>query len=164
MGLYYNNLMLKLEIPGRGVLYLEHLVTDVNGTIAIDGELINGVKECIQRLRGILDIHIVTANTHGRQHIIDDILLVKSTILKPGNEAYQKAEYVNDLGCDKVIAIGQGVNDAGMLETAAIGISVISKEGLSFEALKNSDLIVPDILTAFALIENPKRIIASLRK
>ncbi|MCJ7724477.1 MAG: hypothetical protein MUP03_10130, partial [Anaerolineales bacterium] len=36
----YNNHMIELNIPGRGELRLQHLVSDVNGTLAVDGELI----------------------------------------------------------------------------------------------------------------------------
>jgi len=35
--------MIVLEIPGRPKLTLEHLVLDVNGTIALDGQLVSGV-------------------------------------------------------------------------------------------------------------------------
>lgn len=35
--------MWQAEVPGRGTLRLEHLVLDLNGTIAQDGELVPGV-------------------------------------------------------------------------------------------------------------------------
>ncbi len=35
--------MIELTIPGRGALRLEHVVSDVNGTLAVDGVLIDGL-------------------------------------------------------------------------------------------------------------------------
>jgi soluble P-type ATPase len=58
--------MIELEIPGRGVLRLQHLVTDVNGTLAADGCLIDGVAKRLLGLSGRLQIHLLTADTHGR--------------------------------------------------------------------------------------------------
>jgi soluble P-type ATPase len=63
-----------------------------------------------------------------------------------------------------VVAIGQGANDAGMLEAAELGIGVLSPEGLAVETLLAADLVVPDIFLALDLFEKPLRIVASLRK
>jgi soluble P-type ATPase len=84
--------------------------------------------------------------------------------IAPGGESLQKAEYVRRLGSDKVIAIGQGANDAEMLETARLGICVLSVEGVAKETLLAADLIAPTILSALELFEKPLRIVASLRK
>jgi soluble P-type ATPase len=164
LGLYYNYLMIKLEIPGRGVLAIEHLVSDVNGTLATDGHLIAGVAERFQIIGDLVQIHLVTANTHGKQSLIDEQLDMQAVILRSGNEAEQKAAYVRQLGAQHVIALGQGANDAGMLKAAAIGIAVLSEEGLAVSALTAADLIMPDILSALDALSKPKRIIASLRK
>ena len=34
--------MIELNIPGRGLIQLKHLVSDVNGTLALDGQLLDG--------------------------------------------------------------------------------------------------------------------------
>ena len=156
--------MIELTIPGHGKLQIKHLVTDVNGTIATDGQLLEGVLHQISDLRKILEIHMLTADTHGKQESIDRLLNLKAIRIKKGNEAQQKADYVRKLGKESVIAIGQGTNDAAMLKEAAIGIAVISVEGLAIESLYAADLLMPDIHTALDLLTNPVRIIASLRK
>jgi soluble P-type ATPase len=51
-----------------------------------------------------------------------------------------------------------------MLRKAAIGIAIISVEGLAGETLMAADLLMPDIFSALALFEKPLRILASLRK
>jgi P-type E1-E2 ATPase len=156
--------MIELNIPGLGTLELEHLVTDVNGTLAVDGQLIEGVAKRIASLRDRLTIHLLTADTHGRQSIIDGQLGLTAVRIAPGGEAQQKAEYVRKLGQDKVAAMGQGANDADMLAAAKLGICVMSQEGVAKETLLACDLVMPNILAALELFEKPLRIIASLRK
>ncbi len=155
--------MIELAIPGRGGLRLEHLVLDVNGTLALDGRLIEGVAEAINNLRDRLQIHLITADTHGQQAAIDEQLGLKAERLAPGGEAAQKAAFVQRLGAQGVAAIGQGANDAGMLQAAGLGIAVLSREGLALSALNAADLVLPDILAALELFEKPMRIVASLR-
>jgi P-type E1-E2 ATPase len=156
--------MIELTIPGRGPLRLQHFVTDVNGTLAIDGVLIDGLTKRIASLRDRLEIHMLTADTHGRQFLIDEQLDLKADRVRPGNEAVQKAEFVRKLGAENIVAIGQGANDAEMLKTAALGICVMSQEGVAVETLVSADLVVPDIFAALDLLDNPMRIVASLRK
>lgn len=156
--------MIEINIPGRGVLRLEHLVTDVNGTLAVDGQLIEGVAQRIGSLKDRLTVHMLTADTHGRQALIDAQLDLKAVRIQPGGEAGQKADYVQRLGAESVVALGQGANDAGMLKEAALGICVLSLEGTAGETLLAADLVTPDINTALDLLEKPLRIAASLRK
>jgi P-type E1-E2 ATPase len=156
--------MIELNIPGRGTLQLEHLVSDVNGTLAIDGQLLDGVARAIRDLRDRLEVHLLTADTHGRQYLIDRQLGLQAIRIQPGDEASQKAAYVRELGAQHVVAIGQGANDAIMLKEAALGICVLSAEGTAVETLLAADLVAPDIFTALELLDKPLRIVASLRK
>ena len=156
--------MIELNIPGRGLVQLEHLVSDVNGTLATDGQLAEGLARILAGLRDRLEIHLLTADTHGRQDSIDHQLNLQAIRIQPGNESQRKAEYVQRLGAENVIAIGQGANDAAMLKSAKIGICLISVEGVAIESLLSADLVVPDIYTALELLEKPLRIVATLRK
>ena len=156
--------MIELDIPGRGILRIDYIVFDVNGTLALDGELIEGVFEAISRIKKFAEVFLLTANTHGKQKLIDAELGITATILNHGDEINQKKAFVERLSPDKVVAIGQGANDSGMLKTAAIGICVLSPEGTAIETMLAADILVPDIYKAFELLENPTRMIATLRK
>ncbi len=156
--------MIELNIPGKGLVQIEHLVCDINGTLAIDGILLEGVSKSLRQLQDRLHVHLLTADTHGRQDLIDSQLNLKAVRIKSGNEGAQKADYVKNLGADQVVAIGQGANDAEMLRSAAIGICVFSKEGAAIESLLAADICVPDINAAFELLEKPLRLVATLRK
>ena len=156
--------MIELTIPGRGTLQLEHLVLDVNGTLAKDGRLLERMPRVLAALKDRLTLHLLTADTHGRQANIDVMLGLHATRLQPGNEAAQKSDYVRALGGEKVVAIGQGANDAEMLKAAAIGIAVLNEEGLAVEALLSADIVSSSIYDALNLLEFPMRLIATLRR
>lgn len=156
--------MIAVDIPGYQHLQLEHLVLDVNGTLACDGELIAGVTNRITRLHKNVEISIITANTLGRQHEIDAVLQVPSTIINVGREAEEKAAYVRQLGAAHTAAIGNGANDALMLQEAALAIAVLQAEGLCTLALRHADLVVPHIADALDLLLRPARLRASLRR
>ncbi len=157
--------MIELQIPGRGIIQLEHAVFDVNGTLATDGVLLDGVEERLAVLRGKLEVRLLTADTHGRQAEIDQVLRFTADRLKPGgHEREQKADYLRALGADKAVAIGNGANDVDMLKAAAIGIVVIGLEGAAREAIDAADIVVFNIHDAIDLLLNPKRLIATLRR
>ncbi len=157
--------MIELAIPGRGITQLEYAVLDVNGTLATDGILLDGITEQIAMLRGKLEVRLLTADTHGKQVEIDRQIKLTADRLQPGgHEREQKAAYVRALDAERVVAIGNGSNDVDMLKTAAIGIAVIGHEGLAGEALAAADVVVLNAHDAIDLLLNPKRLIATLRR
>ncbi len=156
--------MIENEVPGMGKYQLEHLVLDVNGTIACDGHLIPGVEEKLSALSGKIHVHLVTADTYGMQAGIDETLGLKSECIGPACQAKQKLEYVRRLGSRSVAAIGNGANDGLMLKEAALGILVIGREGASVEAMQCAGIVVADINHALELLLHPKRVAATLRR
>ena len=164
VSLYYNCHMIEMNIPGQGIFQIEYLVCDVNGTLAIDGVLLPGISSVMNRIQDRLKVYLITANTHAKQSKIDIELGIEAKIIQQGNESQQKKNFITQLGPEKVIAIGQGANDSGMLKEAAIGICVFSEEGTSIDALISSDIVVKDGLTALKLIQNPMRMMATLRR
>jgi P-type E1-E2 ATPase len=155
--------VIELNIPGHAPIQLKHLVTDVNGTLALDGRLLPGVAKPLLALSDRLEIHLLTADTHGGQAQIDSQLGLVGHRIEPHHEVEAKAGFVRELEGD-VFAIGQGANDAGMLAAAAIGVAVMSDEGLAAETLAAADLLMPNVTTALMLLEQPMRLVASLRR
>lgn len=155
--------MIDLDIPGFGAFAIKYLVVDYNGTLALDGNLLPGVREVLAMLAPLLEIHVITADTFGlaAQHLSD--LPVTLTILPDGHQAEAKLDHVKSLGADSVIAIGNGRNDRKMLEAAAVGIFTIQKEGGALRALSRADVVTTNILDALELLRYPKRLIATLR-
>jgi P-type E1-E2 ATPase len=158
----------EIDIPGRGRYEMQHLVLDVNGTVACGGRLIEGVRERLQALRASgWAVHWITADTRGRQAILDEELGWPAERISPGEaggEAAQKAAFVQGLGAEAVVAIGNGSNDMAMLREARLGIAVLGPEGLALDALAMADLVAPDILSALDLLRDPSRLVATLRE
>jgi soluble P-type ATPase len=156
--------MLVIDIPGYKRIEAEHLLLDYNGTLAIDGKLIAGVKELLEVLSKQLSIHILTADTFGT--VKNEITGLTHTleILTPGLQDQQKEKYVLSLGNNNVIAIGNGQNDMLMLRQAVLSIIILQQEGLFSRLFSYSDITCFSILDALNLLLNPLRIIATLRK
>ena len=156
--------MIEITIPGKGSYKFKHLVLDLNGTVALDGEIIEGVKERLQQLSSMVSISIVTADTRGSARRLEKNLDIKIRRIEAGKEDAQKLALVQQLGKDNTICIGNGSNDASMLRESALGICVAGAEGASGEAILNSDLIISNINDALDLLLKPNRLVATLRK
>ena len=155
---------MRLVVSGRGTYDIRHVVFDMNGTIAVDGELIEGVAERLSRLRTSTSLAMITADTHGGASRLTYELDLETVILQPGYEAEQKREFVSRLGAEHTVAIGNGANDVLMLEESAIGICVVGAEGASTAALLAADVVVTSIGNALDLLLTPRRLIATLRR
>lgn len=154
---------MRFDIPGHGVLALDHLVLDYNGTLALDGRLKEGVAETLNRLAGHLTVHVITADTHDS--VRREVKGVRCDVAVIGGEDQnrQKQDFVRTLGSSAVAAVGNGRNDELMLGEAALGICLIQEEGACARTLMAADVVCPSILDALALLDTPRRLIATLR-
>jgi soluble P-type ATPase len=155
--------MIEIDIPGFGALRIAHVVCDYNGTLAVDGRLLPGVRESIRALAAQVGLHVITADTFGAATAELAGLPVETRILGVGDQAAAKRAYVADLGADRVIAIGNGRNDREMLKAAAVGIAVVQGEGGAAETLACADVVTGSVLDALDLLRHPRRLIATLR-
>jgi P-type E1-E2 ATPase len=155
--------MLHIEIPGFKILDMEHLVLDFNGTLAVDGKLMVGVEERLNALATDLQIHIVTADTFGHATEAVQGVRAKLNILGPEAQAEAKLAYIEPLGVERVVCIGNGRNDHRMLKAAALGIAVSGREGTATEAIQAADLFIPTVQDALDLLTRFQRLIATLR-
>ena len=156
-------MMIEIDIPGNKKLTLEYLVLDYNGTIAFDGALIDGVKECLAELSQKLTIHVITADTFGSvKKALKDIDL-KLAVIPLDRQDAAKLAFVEKIGCENTVSMGNGSNDRLMLKASALGVAIVSGEGAAFETLASADVVCTDIRSALSLLSNPLRLIATLR-
>ncbi|CCK79207.1 MULTISPECIES: HAD family hydrolase [Desulfobacula] len=155
--------MIDINIPGFGQQTIEHVVFDYNGTIAKDGVLIKGVKDGIKQFSDKVRFHVITADTFGfvkkQLNGIDCAL----TIIPEKDQAQSKLDYIQKLGTQHTLCVGNGSNDRMMLKAACIGIAVLQEEGLSCDCLLSSDLVIKHVLDMFGFLNIPQRLIATLR-
>ena len=152
--------MIRIDIPLRGIVELQHAVFDVNGTLAVDGKPIPGVADRLKALGEHLSLHVLTAGTHGNIAELERELGFPLHMITIGEE---KVHYVEQLGPASVIAFGNGMNDVGMLRLAAIGVAVLAGEGVAIGALQGADVLALGPVDAIDLVLNPKRLVATLR-
>jgi P-type E1-E2 ATPase len=156
--------MICVSIPGWRSLEFLHLVLDLNGTIALDGQVLPGVAERLAGLSADLTVHLVTAETHGQAALIAERLRLHLCRIAPGDATIQKGQLVAQLGPEHTAAIGNGVNDGQMLAAAVLGIAVLGTEGLATAALQSAHLVVGRIEDALDLLLRPQRLVATLRR
>jgi P-type E1-E2 ATPase len=152
--------VLKIEIPGQPTLRLDHLLLDVNGTLAWRGRLIDGVEPRIRALATDLDVRLLTADTFGTAAEIAAGLGVALDVVASGA---QKAALAMALGAGHVAAIGNGRNDVAMLRKVALAITITGREGAAVAAVRAADITCASVLDALDLLLEPRLLAATLR-
>jgi soluble P-type ATPase len=155
--------MLEIDVPGFGMVKLEHLVSDFTGTLSVDGLLSPGVREDLNRIARFMKIHILTADTFGKARGELEGIPCEIHILTGKDHDIQKEEFVKTLGADNVVAFGNGNNDRKMLKIARIGIAVSQGEGCAVDAIQAADIHVTSAQDGLGLLLNTKRCKATLR-
>jgi P-type E1-E2 ATPase len=152
--------MLHVAVPGAAELRLDHLVLDVNGTLADRGRLVDGVAERLRRVASVLALHVVSSDTYGTA---EEIAAGAGATFRRVAHGDEKRAYVERLGPPATAAIGNGRNDVPMLRAAALGIAVIGPEGTSAAALAAADVVAGSIGVALDLLADPTALVATLR-
>ena len=154
--------MLNIQIPGRELLTLSHLVLDYNGTIAEDGEIIEGIRPRLAALSKDLAIYVITADTHGTAAKKCEGLPLQVLTFPTTEVGRIKAEQVQKL-TGGVVTVGNGYNDIRMSDAADLSICVMGAEGCCSALLLHTDVAVTSIEAALDLLLIPGRLRATLR-
>ena len=154
--------MLNIKIPGREALTLSHLILDYNGTIAEDGEIIEGIRPRLAELAKELSIYVITADTHGTAAKKCEGLPLQVLTFPTTEVGLIKAREAQKLS-GGVITIGNGYNDIQMSDVADLSICVIGKEGCCGALLMHTDIVVTSIEDALDLLLKTGRLRATLR-
>ena len=168
--------MISIGRPGQSNLDIEFILIDFNGTLAIDRRVHPKAKDKINLLSKRTKIYIFVnpptppfdkggkGGILAKELIEERLRKVKAEIiyLAEGDSSGKKLDLLRQLGPTRCVAIGNGMDDAALMQEAAIGICVISKEGSSGEAMKHADLVFTDILDALDFLLKPLRQKATL--
>jgi len=156
--------MISIQRPGQEPLEIEFVLIDFEGTLASDRRVHPKAKDKINLLSKRTKIYVLTK---AEKEITEDALRrVKAEIVYPveGGASRQKLDLLRQLGPTRTVAIGNGVDDAPMMEEAGLGICVIGKEGTSIEAMMKADVVVSNVLDALDFLLKPLRQKATLGK
>ena len=111
---------MNIQIPGYKTLDLSFLVLDYNGTIAVDGQIPPEVREALVRLSKDLQIHVLTADTHGTARAMCQGLPLTIQTFPAGSAMDSKLAIVRSLGPERCVSIGNGRNDCLMCKESAL--------------------------------------------
>lgn len=155
--------MLQINIPGFSALKLNYALIDYNGTLAIDGKLLEDITPTLNALSKHLEVHIITGDSFGTAKTELAGIKCTLTILPSENQAIAKQKYLQQLNPNETVAIGNGRNDSYILKESALGIVILSHEGAAIDSIMSANLMVPSIFQALDLLHHPRRLIATLR-
>ncbi|WP_312279150.1 ATPase P [Oscillibacter sp.] len=154
--------MLNIDIPGRAPVEIDHVVLDYNGTIAVDGALLPGVAERIEKLREFVSVTVLTADTYGTVRAQCEPLGIAVQTFSQAGAALCKESIVRGMD-GGILCIGNGFNDIQMFDAAALRVAVLEREGLCPALLSHADVLVSSPLDALDLLLKPNRLRATLR-
>jgi len=154
--------MILIERPGQEPLEIEFILIDFEGTLASDRRVHPKAKDKLNLLSKRTKIYVLTKEEKA---VMEETLRrVKAEIfyVTEGEASRRKLDLLRELGATRTVAIGNGADDALMIEEAVLGICIMSQEGTSVEAMKRADLVVSNILDAFDFLLKPLRQKATL--
>lgn len=152
---------MRVSIPNKTDLVLETLILDLNGTIAVDGQIVTGVPERIKAVQDKgLRIFLFSGDTRGTAQGLAEQLGISFVRAGTGVE---KRNAALDLQPETCIAFGNGLIDSQLCEAVCLSIVTLQAEGVHTRTLAAADIVVTSVLDAFDLLLDEQRLIATLR-
>lgn len=154
--------MKTIIVPGYGSLEVENVVLDLNGTVTESGDFIAGVLEDLQALRaGGFKIYILSGDTRGNLgQAFEHAPGIEAVVAKTAQE---KKTFVESIGPDHTVCVGNGNIDVEMFKVAKLSICTVQAEGATTRAMLQADIVVTHIKHAIGVLLDPDKLIATLR-
>ena len=118
----------------------------------------------INQLSKFVQFYVLASDTYGSAtkqfQGINCTVLNLSTIDQPLN----KLAYLNHLGANTTLSVGNGFNDKEMLKHSVLGIALLQEKGLYTQTLMTSDIVCTDIWDVLNYLEKPNRLKATLKE
>lgn len=154
---------IEVAIPGWKVLHLEHVLFDLNGTLACEGRIAPSTRERLIALGRRATLHVMSADTYGTLEREVAGLPVQLHRVEAGLGAAQKLTVLRQLGASVTAAMGNGHNDVEMLREAALAVAILGPEGVAVQALLVAHIVFASPDEALDALLQPRRLVATLR-
>ncbi|KKU52860.1 MAG: hypothetical protein A3H69_02085 [Candidatus Sungbacteria bacterium RIFCSPLOWO2_02_FULL_47_9] len=152
---------MKLLIPNSETIELKTLILDLNGTLTLQGRIIEGVGERLAKIREKgLRIFLLSGDTRGNAKEVADELNIELVKASTGEEKRTVALELDPTTC---AAVGNGLIDAALFHVVKLSIAVMQAEGVHTKSLMEADIVVPSILNALDILIDENSLIATLR-
>jgi len=152
---------MQYSIPGIGNLEITTIVLDLNGTIAVHGKIVPGVKERLDQLKKLgIDLILFSGDHRGNGLEMCNELGIT---FKKGGTQEEKEKLFLELDTERTAAIGNARIDIGKFKHAKLSIATLQAEGIHTGILKYVDIIVPNINDALDLFIDANALEATMR-
>ncbi len=147
--------------PNNSELVIETIVLDLNGTLAVYGNVSIETKSRILKLKSMgYRIVLISGDIRGNAAMVAKDLNIELFL---GADSQEKAKQMQQFDKEKTAAIGNARIDIGTFDNAAISIATLQAEGIHSGIINHVDIIVPSINDALHLFIDVKSLEASLR-
>jgi soluble P-type ATPase len=153
---------MKYDISGVGIIEINTIVLDLNGTLSVMGKIVEGVVERIAVLKK-LGINVILFTGDQRGNAADFCKELGIEFRKASNSA-EKEKLFLELDSNTTAAIGNARIDIGKFKHAALSIATLQAEGIHAGILSYVDIIVPCINNALDLFIDADALKATMRK
>jgi len=152
---------MKVDIPGEGELELKTLILDMNGTVAVKGQIVEGVKERLNTLKEHgMEIVLFSGDTRGNAAELTEELNIGWVQTATAEEKRDSAMKLNPETC---VTIGNGLIDEKLFQTVRLSILTLQAEGVHFKTLQSADIITTSVLDALDLLIDERTLISTIR-
>lgn len=149
------------DIPGHDKLEIKTVILDLNGTLSVGGQIVDGSKERLAKLKELgFRIVLFTGNTRNDADAICEQLGIEWRL---ANNAVDKMNLAKEFEPSTCASIGNGLIDLELMKSVALRIVTLQAEGAHVQTMLNSDIVVPTFIDALDLLIDPQRLVATLR-
>lgn len=137
---------MKYDVPEVGEIEINTIVFDLNGTLQVQKQIPDGVKERLQKLTEMgMEMVFFTGDARGNAHLIAEELGISFKKCVNGAE---KEAAMSDYDPETTAAIGNARIDIGTFKNAKLAIGTLQAEGIHVGILEHIDVLVPSIVDA----------------
>lgn len=137
------------------------IVLDLNGTLSVRGNIVEGIPERLKKLRELgFEIILFTGDQRGNGQSLCDELGIG---FKKEKSLEEKEQYFLEYDPETTAAIGNARIDIGKFRHAKLSIATLQSEGIHTGILEYVDIIVPNICDALDLFLDPDALVATMR-
>jgi len=150
-------------------LLITRIVSDYTGTLSFDGRLIPGVEDRLRRLKELVTIDVLSADSFGTANgQLAGVPLTPEIYRQGGRHDVLKQGHAARNNPAQIAAFGNGNNDGLLLKTVreagGLAVAVDNGEGCSVLAMQNANIFIVGIVNGLDLLLHSTRCKATLRR
>jgi P-type E1-E2 ATPase len=152
---------MKYLVPEVGEIEIKTIVLDLNGTLSVNGKILDGVKERFTKLKELgISVVLFTGDQRGTAADLCKEYGIDFVRTKNGKE---KEEAMKKYDSETTAAIGNARIDIGTFKHARVSVATLQPEGIHAEIIKHVDVVVPSINDALDFFIDTDTFSATMR-